>query len=412
MAPVPTPDLWLYFLAVLAVILLPGMDMAYVMASSLAAGRRGAVSSVAGIATGGAIHVVVGATGMAALMVMFPALFRVMLAVGTLYLLWVGWGIYRSATAAAGTANGEAGQTPVLTGIAVYRRAVTTCLLNPKAYAFMFALFPAFVRSDSRSLAAQTLALGLITTVTQVAVYGTVAALALRARAFLQAHQGVIARAMGLLLMAAAVLTASQAWAAQANTASSSSTSSSSSSHQPAATRSAAMIPTFTPGPHEQGRGDFDFFVGNWRAENRRLVRPLDDNSPWETFSGTVHMEKLPGGLGNIDTFLAPGWRPNWMGMTLRLYNPQTGLWSLYWLSSRDAGLDSATGALTPPVVGKFENGVGIFEGDDVINGKPLRVRYTWYDITPNQAKWQQAFSFDGGKTWKPNWFMVETRIQ
>ena len=51
-----TPDLWLYFLAVLAVILLPGMDMAYVLASSLSGGRRGAVSSVLGIATGGIIH--------------------------------------------------------------------------------------------------------------------------------------------------------------------------------------------------------------------------------------------------------------------------------------------------------------------------------------------------------------------
>src|SRR5262249_25295549 len=154
----------------------------------------------------------------------------------------------------------------VLSGLAVYRRAVTTCLLNPKAYAFMFALFPAFVRSDSRSLVAQALALGLITTATQVAVYGTVAALALRARAFLQRHQRLIARAMGLLLMAAAMLTAAQAWAAQANT------SSSPSSHQPRST--ATMIPTFTPGPHEQGRGDFDFYVGNWRAENRKLVRP------------------------------------------------------------------------------------------------------------------------------------------
>ena len=202
------PDLWVYFLAVLAVILLPGMDMAYVMASSLAGGRRGAVSSVAGIATGGAIHVVVGATGMAALMVMFPALFRIMLVLGTLYLLWIGWNIYRSADAAPAQADASA-----LTGAAVYRRAVTTCLLNPKAYAFMFALFPAFVHSSSRSLAAQTLALGLITTGTQVAVYGVVAALALRSRAFMQSRHGVIARVMGALLMLAALLTATQAWA-------------------------------------------------------------------------------------------------------------------------------------------------------------------------------------------------------
>jgi threonine/homoserine/homoserine lactone efflux protein len=205
------PDLWLYFLAVLAVILLPGMDMAYVVASSLSAGRPGAVSSVLGIATGGAIHVIVGATGMAALMVLFPHLFRVLLLVGTVYLLWVGWGIFRSADAAAPT---QADVAPA-SGTTIYRRAVTTCLLNPKAYAFTFALFPAFVRADTRSLLAQTLALCLITVGTQIAVYGVVAALALRSRAFIQARQTVMARLMGSMLMVCAMLTATQAWASR-----------------------------------------------------------------------------------------------------------------------------------------------------------------------------------------------------
>lgn len=204
------PDLWLYFLAVLAVILLPGMDMAYVMANSLSAGRAGALSAVLGIATGGAIHVIVGATGMAALMVLFPQLFRDMLVIGTLDLLWVGWGVYRSADSAAPT------QTDVapLSATTIYRQAVTSCLLNPKAYAFTLALFPAFVRADTRSLLAQTLALCLITVGTQIAVYGTVAALALRSRAFLQTRQRVMAQAMGFMLVVCALLTATQAWAA------------------------------------------------------------------------------------------------------------------------------------------------------------------------------------------------------
>lgn len=202
------PDLWLYFLAVLAVILLPGMDMAYVMASSLSGGRRGAVSSVLGIASGGAIHVAVGATGMAALMLVVPELFRAMLLLGTLYLLWIGWSIWRSADATQSQV-----QVAPLSGAAVYRRAVTTCLLNPKAYAFMLALFPAFVRSDTRSLVAQTLALGLITVGTQIVVYGTVATLAVRARDLIRARQSLIARTMGGMLIVSALLTATRAWA-------------------------------------------------------------------------------------------------------------------------------------------------------------------------------------------------------
>ena len=202
-------DLWLYFLAVLAVIVLPGMDMAYVLASSVSAGRRGAVASVLGIASGGFIHVVVGATGMAALMVAFPPLYRVMLLLGTLYLLWVGWGIYRSADA---DVSPQPEQWVASSSRAIYRRAVTTCLLNPKAYAFTFALFPAFVPHDAAALPARTLAMCLITVTTQMAVYGAVAALVVRAQVFIQQSQRAMSRAMGLLLMACALVTAALAW--------------------------------------------------------------------------------------------------------------------------------------------------------------------------------------------------------
>jgi threonine/homoserine/homoserine lactone efflux protein len=69
------------------------------------------------------------------------------------------------------------------------------------------------VRSDTRSLLAHTLALGLITVGTQIVVYGTVAALAVRTRAVIHARQSLIARTMGGMLIASALLTAKQAWA-------------------------------------------------------------------------------------------------------------------------------------------------------------------------------------------------------
>ncbi len=399
------PNLWLYFLAVLAVILLPGMDMAYVMANSLSGGRRGATSAVLGIATGGAIHVTAGATGIAALVVVFPHLFRGLLLVGTLYLLWIGWSILQSADAPASD-DAE----PAVSGVAVYRRAVMTCLLNPKAYAFSLALFPAFIQSSERSLFAQTLAMGLITVGTQLAVYGTVAALAVRARSVIHTRQRAIARTMGSMLIISALLTAAHAWAAPAPADKGQLSTTNPNTHlHPDRNQTRTTQPSTNPTP---GKQSFDCLVGDWHVENRRLTKPLQDDAPWETFSADVHMEKLPGGFSNFDTFVAPTWRPNWMGMTLRIYNAETQLWSLYWLNPSTGGIDSATGALTPPVVGRFDaNGIGIFEGADVIDGKPIRVRYTWYDISANSAKWQQAFSFDGGKTWKPNWYMTETRV-
>jgi threonine/homoserine/homoserine lactone efflux protein len=393
-----TPDLTLYFLAVLAVILLPGMDMAFVLASSLSGGRRGAISSVLGIATGGLIHVIVGATGMAALMVMFPQLFHVLLFVGTCYLLWIGWSIFRSADA---TELNE--DTNAASSRAIYRRAVTTCLLNPKAYAFMFAIFPAFVRSDTRSLLEQTLALCAITVGTQIAIYGVVAALAVQSRQFMKARQRTIARAMGGLLMAAAVATATQAWSAPDEK-------SPKPTNQPKV--SPYMTNTAATTDLDKGRNDFDFLVGDWQTVQTRSTKPLMDDAPWETFTATIHMEKLPGNMGNIDSMVAPDWRPNWTGVTLRVFNGETGLWSIYWMAGKTSGIDSATGQLMVPVVGKFDNRDGIFESDEIIEGKALRVRYTWTHVDADHVKWQQGFSFDGGKTWKVNWRMEGTRVK
>jgi hypothetical protein len=64
-----------------------------------------------------------------------------------------------------------------------------------------------------------------------------------------------------------------------------------------------------------------------------------------------------------------------------------------------------------PPVVGGFRDGVGVFEGDDVFEGIPIRVRFVWSDITSHSARWEQFFSSDAGKTWEKNWSMEFERI-
>ncbi|MES2297120.1 MAG: hypothetical protein V4582_08760 [Pseudomonadota bacterium] len=153
------------------------------------------------------------------------------------------------------------------------------------------------------------------------------------------------------------------------------------------------------------GIRDFDFFLGHWRVRNLRLRKRLQDNHDWESFDATQQNVALPGGIGNFDDFIAPAWRPGFVGMTLRLFNPQTGLWSIYWLDNNTGGLD-AGGQLLPPVVGRFKDGVGVFECADELDGKPIRVRYTWSDITPVSAKWEQAMSPDAGQSWEMNWRM------
>lgn len=155
---------------------------------------------------------------------------------------------------------------------------------------------------------------------------------------------------------------------------------------------------------------DFDFFVGTWASTQRRLKHRLQGSDEWETFDATVTMAKLPGGTANFDTMVAPAWRPGWTGMTLRVFNPATNLWSIFWFTNDGGGLDPKTGQLDPPVVGRFDGDIGTFECDDRFEGQPIRVRYCWTRLGADAARWEQAFSPDGGQTWEVNWRVEFTR--
>ena len=148
---------------------------------------------------------------------------------------------------------------------------------------------------------------------------------------------------------------------------------------------------------------DFDFCFGAWKIRNERLVSRLTGCMTWEEFEATSLAWPILGGLGNMDEFVAPAWKPGYTGMTLRLFNPATKRWSIYWM-------DNNAGTLEPPVVGSFAQGVGTFFGRDTLRGQPIDVRFIWSEITANRAKWEQAFSADGGATWETNWVMRMTR--
>lgn len=150
---------------------------------------------------------------------------------------------------------------------------------------------------------------------------------------------------------------------------------------------------------------DFDFLVGRWTSRQRRLLHRLQGSQEWESFSGRSEVQQLPGGLINFDTLEAEGWRPGWVGMSLRVFNIATGLWSIHWLTHDGDGIDAA-GRLSPPVVGRFEGDHGVFEGEDECDGRPVRVRFEWQRQGADRARWQQAFSADGGRSWEVNWVM------
>lgn len=153
---------------------------------------------------------------------------------------------------------------------------------------------------------------------------------------------------------------------------------------------------------------DFDFLVGKWKMHNRHLDKRLADCHDWTEFDSSDANEKILNGAADMDTYSTtrfPGLEGKlFQGLTLRLFDPKTRLWSLYWIASN-------TGKIDPPVVGSFnKNGVGHFFGKDTFNGKPILVVFRWDARNKERPIWSQAFSPDNGKTWEWNFFNVSER--
>lgn len=151
------------------------------------------------------------------------------------------------------------------------------------------------------------------------------------------------------------------------------------------------------------GASDFDFLHGSWRVSHERLVQRLKGSNDWARFGGTMHAKPILGGVGNFDENVIELPQGTYQACTVRLFDAQHSKWSIYWIDGRDPKLDQ-------PVHGGFEKGVGTFYGDDVFEGRPIRIRFLWSEITPRSARWEQAFSADRGATWETNWIMQFAR--
>lgn len=151
---------------------------------------------------------------------------------------------------------------------------------------------------------------------------------------------------------------------------------------------------------------DFDFLAGKWTMENRKLKSRLNGCTEWITFeSSDENLGTILHGAGNLDFYRTTFDGKPYEGLTLRLFNPKTKLWSLYWVASD-------VGVLDPPVVGSFEGNIGMFYGKDVFQGKPILFVFKWDKTDPDNPVWSQAFSADNGITWEWNYTNTSHRIK
>ncbi len=154
------------------------------------------------------------------------------------------------------------------------------------------------------------------------------------------------------------------------------------------------------------GQHDFDFLLGSWKYHLSKLDRPLTGSKKWDEFEGKGRCRPVWSGA-EIDQLEADAPGQHIEGLALRMYNPESHQWSIYW-GTRQAGT-----LAMPPTVGSFDpaKGRGEFYDDEVWHGRAIKVRYLWLNVKTQAPRFEEAFSTDGGKTWETNWITTQTRV-
>ena len=170
---------------------------------------------------------------------------------------------------------------------------------------------------------------------------------------------------------------------------------------------SSAGIAQTAPGQASirNGQKDFDWEIGTWTTKVKVRRNPLSGAAPdWAEYEGTSVVKPLLDGRANFVELSVAGSRGKIEGGSLRLYNPKAGQWSLNYASING-------GVLTAPVFGSFDGrGRGMFYGQDTLDGRTILVRFVITIVSPREARFEQAYSVDGGLSWEDNWIAVETR--
>jgi hypothetical protein len=154
-------------------------------------------------------------------------------------------------------------------------------------------------------------------------------------------------------------------------------------------------------------KNDFDFLIGPHKVHHKILKARLSSSTEWKEFEGTHDLQIILNGIGNMERHQMVGSDNKPVeGMALRLFNPVTKLWSIYWANSNSGVLG------LPPEVGSFENKVGHFFSKGIFDGKNVITVFRWDARDADNPVWSQALSIDNGKTWEWNWYMYMSKVK
>ena len=184
------PHLGLFLAAALALLLIPGPAVLFIVTRSVAQGRRAGLISVLGIHAATLVHVGAAALGLSALLATSALAFGIVKYAGAAYLIWLG---VRKLSAPSAT---TAPPSPPDRHARLFRDGFVVNLLNPKTALFFLAFLPQFVVPAHGGVAGQIvvlglifIALGLVTDCAYALAAGTLGAAVQRNPAFLRVER-------------------------------------------------------------------------------------------------------------------------------------------------------------------------------------------------------------------------------
>ena len=190
--------MWLFGLAALALLLIPGPSVLFVVFQSAEQGRRVGLASVAGIHLGTLVHVAAASAGLSALIVASSLAFSAVKYAGAAYLIYLG---IRKLLDREAETQVEREREPLRRAVL---RGMVVNVLNPKTALFFLAFLPQFVAPDRGGVWSQALVLGfvfvglgLVTDSLYALAAGTVAGLLRRKRNAVRYGSGIVFIALG-----------------------------------------------------------------------------------------------------------------------------------------------------------------------------------------------------------------------
>mgnify|MGYP000858065886 FL=1 len=148
----------LYFIAVsVALTLLPGPDILFVLSISISQGKKAGIATASGLCTGLLFHTTAAALGISALVYSSAIAFTIVKYAGAFYLIYLAFKALKETGTFFSSFEVKETDVPLL-----YKRGIVMNLLNPKVSLFFLAFLPQFVIAGSGSIPLQMIFLGIV----------------------------------------------------------------------------------------------------------------------------------------------------------------------------------------------------------------------------------------------------------